>query len=196
MTSIEVTENGRSLQSFLEVTEAELTQSLDKKVLADATRSDTKELAGWAERAKWDGMPQELGHHVAGFLQDDAVDIFAGAWGKCYELRKCLEESRANPRETTAVALTDHDFTYELSPTVDILVDGVKLGAIPFLVTLSCQVSGLELQVRNGAIAGLRTGSADGTAEIACARNTIWQRDLAHVNLPGKLRLKNPIRLS
>jgi hypothetical protein len=195
MTSIEVTESGRSLQNFLEVTEEQLAHSLNEKVLADAARSDTKELASWVERAKWDGMPQELGHHVAGFLQDDAVDIFAGAWGKCYELKKCLEESRTNPRETSVVALTDHDFTYELSPTVDILVDGVKLGAIPFLVTLSCQISGLELQVRNGAIAGVRTGSADGTAEIACARNTIWQRDLAHVSLPGKLHFKNAIRL-
>jgi hypothetical protein len=195
MTSIEVTESGRSLQNFLEVTEEQLAHSLNEKVLADAARSDTKELASWVERAKWDGMPQELGHHVAGFLQDDAVDIFAGAWGKCYELKKCLEESRTNPRETSVVALTDHDFTYELSPTVDILVDGVKLGAIPFLVTLSCQISGLELQVRNGAIAGVRTGSADGSAEIACARNTIWQRDLAHVSLPGKLHFKNAIRL-
>jgi hypothetical protein len=195
MTSIEVTESGRSLQNFLEVTEEQLAHSLNEKVLADAARSDTKELASWVERAKWDGMPQELGHHVAGFLQDDAVDVFAGAWGKCYELKKCLEESRTNPRETSVVALTDHDFTYELSPTVDILVDGVKLGAIPFLVTLSCQISGLELQVRNGAIAGVRTGSADGTAEIACARNTIWQRDLAHVSLPGKLHFKNAIRL-
>ncbi len=140
-------------------------------------------------------MPDELGHHLAGFLQDDAVDIFAGAWGKCYELKKCLEESRVNPRETAAVGLTDHDFTYELSPSVDILVDGVKLGSIPFQVTLSCQVSALELQVRNGAVAGIRTGSADGTAEIACARNSIWQRDLAHIDLPGKLRFKNPIRI-
>jgi hypothetical protein len=195
MTSIEVTESGRSLQNFLEVTEEQLAHSLNEKVLADAARSDTKELAIWVERAKWDGMPQELGHHVAGFLQDDAVDVFAGAWGKCYELKKCLEESRTNPRETSVVALTDHDFTYELSPTVDILVDGVKLGAIPFLVTLSCQISGLELQVRNGAIAGVRTGSADGTAEIACARNAIWQRDLAHISLPGKLHFKNAIRL-
>lgn len=190
-----VSVDGSSLQGFLEVTDGQLSQALTDKVLQDAARSGTTELADWAGKTNWAGMSTELGHHVAGFLQDDAVDVFAGAWGKCFELKQSLEESRAHPRDTTAVALTDHDFTYELNPSVDVLVDGVKVGTIPFLVTLSCEVNGLELQVRNGAIAGVRTGSVDGTAEIACARNTIWQRELVHVDLPGRLRFKNPVRI-
>jgi hypothetical protein len=195
MMGVEVTENGASLQSFFSVTEAELSKGLTDKVLLDAARSDTKELADWAGSAKWTGMAPELGHHLAGFLQDDTVDIFAGVWGKCYELKQCIDESRTHPRDTTAVALTDHDFTYELKPTVDVLVDGVRLGAIPFAVSLTCQVSGLELQVRNGGIAGVRTGAADAVAEITCATSTVWHRDLGRINLPGRLKFKGPVRI-
>jgi len=195
MMRLEVTENGASLQSFFSVTESDLSKGLTDKVLANAARSDTKELAEWAGSAKWSGMATDLGHHLTGFLQGNTVDIFAGAWAKCTELKQCLEESRTHPSDTTSVVLTDHDFTYELKPAVDILVDGVRLGAIPFGVTLTCQVSALELQVRGGAISGVRAGSADGAAEVTCAANTIWHRDLAHVKLPGALQFKNPIRL-
>lgn len=195
MTAIRLTENGNTIQSFLSITEADLSKGLTDEVLLDAARGDTKEFADWVSGTKWTGMPTELAHRLVGFLQEDPVEIFADAWAKGSALRKCAEESRAHPDDATSVFLTSHDFTYQVKPTIDVLLDGVKIGAFPFTASLTFEVSGVELQIKDGAITGVRAGTANCTAEIACAKSTIWHTDLTRVNLPGRLQLKKPLRI-
>jgi hypothetical protein len=195
MTAIQLTENGNTLQSFLSISEADLSKGLTGEVLRDAARGDTKEFADWVSSTKWTGMPTELAHRLVGFLQNDPAGVFVDAWARCAALRKCAEESRAHPDDTTSVFLTSHDFTYQVKPTIDVLLDGVRIGAFPFTASLTCEVSALELQIKDGEITAVQAGTADCKAQIACAASTIWHNDLARVNLPGRLQLKKPLRI-
>jgi hypothetical protein len=86
-------------------------------------------------------------------------------------------------------------FTHSLEPEVDVPVDGVHLGRFPFRVELTCAVSALELQMQHGAISAIRCGHCDGRASISLAGTQIWQRALAHRDLPGGLRLQKPLPL-
>jgi hypothetical protein len=127
-------------------------------------------------------------------LQDDAVGIFAGAWNLCAELKQCAQETREHPGQAS-VTLTGHEFSYKMSPRVEVRVDSVELGSFDFELEVSCKVSALELQLEKGCVTGLRAGTCDGAPSLALAGQTIWQRDLVHVNLPGALRLARPVPL-
>jgi len=195
MTTTGVSVNGATVQTFLGATQAAVSAGMTKDVVHAAAKKDSAKLAEWVQTTTWDGMQSDLTQKLTGFLQDDAVGIFADVWGRCVELKHCVDDTRRDSALTSAVVLADHDFTYTLEPEVDVLVDGVKLGRFPFHVELTCTVAGLELQVQHGAIAAIRCGHCDGTAAISLAGTQIWQRTLAHLDLPGELRLTKPLPL-
>lgn len=188
-------EGGTTLQQFLGVTEAEISAGMTKDVIHAAAVKDSAKLAEWVHTTTWSGMQGELAQKAMGFLQDDTAEIFAGAWSRFADLKDCVEETRKDATLTSAVVLADHEFTYSLEPEVEVLVDGVHLGRFPFHVELTCAVSALELQVQHGAISAIRCGHCDGRASISLAGTEIWKRALAHLDLPGELRLQKPLSL-
>ena len=191
---LDTTINGQSLQDFLGVTRKELEASLDSKTLVAAARDEGKQFSRWMNATEWQGLSQGVADHVCGFLQDDLVGVFAGAWSKFSELRKCARETRKEGT-TMDVSLASHDFTYEIEPLVDVLLDGVKVAEIPFKIELTCEVNGLDLFLKQGCVYQVRSGKCDCKAEIYCAEKLVWTRTLASVNLPGELHLSRPITL-
>lgn len=186
--------DGQTLEEFLGVTRKELEASLDNKMLVAAARYDRKQFSRWITETKWQGLPQGVADHVCGFLQANLVGVFAGAWAKFSELKKAAGET-CNEGITIDVSLASHDFTYEIEPQVDVLLDGVKVAEIPFKIELICEVNGLDLFLKQGCVYQVRSGKCDCTAEIHCAEKLVWTRKLPSVNLPGELHLSKPIPL-
>jgi hypothetical protein len=110
------------------------------------------------------------------------------------ELKRCAKETREDG-SAMDVELAEHDFTYEMEPCVDVLLNGVKVAHIPFKVAVTCTVSGLELFLKQGCVYQVRSGKLDCKAEIRCGESVVWSRELAGVNLPGELHLSKPIAL-
>lgn len=194
--SAEATVDGRTLQQFLAVTREELTASMDNEKLMEAAASDGKHFVAWMAQTHWPHFSEQVAEHVCGFLQENSVNVFAGAWTKYAELRKYAKQTLDDPKSTVDVALADHEFTYELKPAVDILLDGMKVAHIAFTIAITCTVTALELSLRMGCVYQVRSGKCDCKAEIQCADNVVWSRALAGVNLPGELRLDKPISLA
>ncbi len=187
---------GQSLSHLLGATKQTLASGLTDKVLAHAVRSDSAELAAWAKTASWSGMPDVIASHLMGFLQQDALGIFIGAWSKSAELLRCASESQAHPADTSSVALTQHDFSYSMQPAIDVLLDGKRLGAIPFTIQLQCEVDGLELMLQAGELKAIRCGTCNLSAGIDCAGQAIWHYPAREINLPGEFRFTKPVRLA
>jgi hypothetical protein len=193
--STDTTVDGRTLQDFLAVTREELAASMNSKTLVAAAKDDDRKFASWMTQTQWPQLSDQVAGHVCGFLKENLVGVFAGAWAKYSELKKCAKETRADPKSTMDVALADHDFTYEIAPDVDVMLNGVKVASIPFKIAVTCAVSGLELGLKQGCVYQVRSGKCDCNAEIRCAEKTVWTRALAGVNLPGELNLTKPIVL-
>lgn len=191
---ISATVNDVSVQEFLQVTKADVATGMTKDVLREAAERDSAELSGWMRAVALQGTQQALGERVVGLLQDDAAGMFAGAWNLCAELKQTAQETREHPGQAS-VTLTEHEFSYKMSPRVEVRVDSARLGSFDFELELSCKVSALELQLEKGCVTGLSAGTCDGRASLSLAGQEIWQRDLVHVNLPGALRLSRPIPL-
>ncbi len=167
---------------------------MDSKMLLAAARDDGKQFTTWMTQTQWPHLSVGVAEHVCDFLKENLVGVFAGAWAKYSELKRCAKETREDG-STMDVALADHDFTYEMEPYVDVLLNGVKVADIPFKVAVTFTVSGLELFLKKGCVYQVRSGKLDCKAEIRCAQSVVWNRELAGVNLPGELHLSKPITL-
>jgi hypothetical protein len=194
MTSMaEISVDGDTLQEYLAVTAEELAAKMSSKALLKAAQDEKHKFASWMAKSQWPNLSNLAAEQVCSFLQTDLAGIFAGAWTQYSELRKCARESLENPKSTLAVALVDHDFTYEMEPAVEVMINQVKVATIPFTIGVTFTVKGLELFLRKGAVYQVASGGCDTKAEIHCARNLIWERLLAGTNLPGRLHLTRPI---
>jgi len=194
--TIDAALDGRKLKDFLNVTKAELAQKLDGHKLLEAEGDEKKQLIARMAETQWRLLPDQVAEHVCGFLEDNVVDIFAAAWSQFYELKRHARETRDDAKTTMDVALADHDFTYEMEPSVELLLDGVPVKTIPFRVAMTCTVEGLVLGLKQGAVYRVRSGHANSNAEIRCAGKVVWERPLFGTNLPGELRLAKPLVLA
>jgi hypothetical protein len=191
----DLTVDGRTLAELFSVTQPELAAKMDTGMLLKAAQDEDKKLATWIRKTNWPGLPDQVADRVCSLFDKNLVGIFAGAWAKYSELKKCARETCETPKKTTTIALAEHEFTYEMGPAVDVLIDGVKMATIPFKFGILCDVSGLELFLKAGAVQSVKSGKCDFKAQVWCAQQLVWERALRSVDLPGELHFTKPIVL-
>jgi len=188
---------GKTLQSFLQVTREELAAHIDTAAIKRAAQTAGQTARQLPEQlTKWPQLSGSLADHLCGFLQENAITIFAGAWSTYAELRKQARETLEHKDTSSTVALGDHDFTWAVDPAIDILWNGQRIVTLPIAIELACTVSGLELTLREGAIHAIASGQCNSKANITCAGYPMWERALVNVDLPGALHLEHPIALA
>ena len=188
--------DGQTIGGFLEATEASLAHSLNPHTLVQAAGEEANRAATWANQATWPGLSGDLAHRLHGFLDVNLLSVFGDVWGRCADLMQSARESLAHPADTTLVTLTTHDFTWQLTPSVDVLLNGIRVAHLPFTIAVDCKVDGLQLRLANGAVTAVLTGECDANAAIQCARATLWQHHVFHTDLPGQLVLTHPFVLA
>ncbi len=110
-------------------------------------------------------------------------------------MKNDIEQSRHAPEETVLSPLAEHSIDSTLHPYVEILVGPKKIGTIKFDVTLTTQLKGLVLGLKNGDIVSLQLIQCEWTGAIATQGVTLMQRKLTKLDLPGRITLKQGISL-
>jgi hypothetical protein len=196
MNGIPTTVNGSTLQAWMGATEAALAERLSPKLLKKAAQTDKDGEKGWLSVAAQKPLSGRVADQVCVLLQDDVVGVIAGAWSKYAELKRCAQETLNDPGEPSLVGLAEHSFSYGFTPSVTVNLNGVKVAEIPFSISVTCTVTGLKLELVDGCVRKVLTGDCEGKGTIECAGSVIWERSLMHVDLPGEMRLRKPIRLA
>ena len=191
----EQTGAGRTVQDLFFITPQMLTAKLRAAMGQPAERID-KGLGDWKTLAHSPHFAEEISVHVCGFLSVALAGILAGAWHTYAELKDAANETLADPSLTSTVSLTEHEFSYEWTPGIHVLVDGVKLAHLEFKIELSCTVQGVLLSLRGGCIASIRSGRAECRLQVSCGDNTVFTRSIAALDLPGLFKLSEPLRIA
>jgi hypothetical protein len=187
---------GSTLQSWMGATEAALTERLSPKLLKKAAQSDREHVKGWLAVAGQKGLSGCVADKVCGLLREEAVGVVAGVWSKYAELKRCAQETLNDPGEPAVVGLAEHAFSYGFALSVTVKLDGVRVAEIPFSIAVTCTVTSLKLELVDGCVRRVLVGSCEGKGTIRCADTVIWERPLMHVDLPGEMRLRKPVRLA
>jgi hypothetical protein len=147
------------------------------------------------KRVPWPSVGDAILGKVGDLLDIKLVDVLVLAWKKYRLLAKYADRDRYSPDEVVLVPLATHTVTAEQHPYIEILVREQPLGKIVFDVSLSLMLEGFVLKIQDGKIKAIQTGSWQGKGTIALEKETLVEKDLGPVTLPGSIDLGEGISL-
>lgn len=120
-------------------------------------------------------------------------DILGQAWSGWQEIREYADPEQTPPDDINVVPVSDHTIESVHEPSVDVVVRGVKVHSFTFNVAARIDVQGVNLVVQRGMIQEIRLASLKIGGSIKLRDRTLLEKDVAKVEIPGVMRLENPI---
>jgi len=134
------------------------------------------------------GLAGAFGNALEEMLSPELGDILAGSWSKVAAVADALERTRSG--ETAMfVPLLDHKITARHLPTVDLVCAGKAVASLAFDIGVTFDLKGVELEIRQGAVAGVKAGRAAAQAMLGLAGKTLLQKTTPDLALPGRLAI-------
>src|SRR6266516_5242574 len=114
-----------------------------------------------------DAAEEQLASVTAGLLDLDLGDLLIYGWRTRERLVKAARETRQIPGRQDVVQLGTHRITSAHHPTVELLVDGVKVHTFRFRLTVIFDIDAAALVIRDGLLMALKVGDGAVTCTLA-----------------------------
>jgi hypothetical protein len=132
---------------------------------------------------------------IPDMLRLDLGAILVGGWKKVSEFQRYADPSKYPPDETIFVKLGRHTVTSSHKPSLDIVVDDVKVDTVPFELKLTLTLDTAMLTIRAGEVLAVAPGACQAAGELKCEGDSLVKRDSKLIKLPGKWTFKEPIKI-
>jgi hypothetical protein len=149
-----------------------LGRSTAEKGLAGSALSSARHLTTSTVRS----VDHEIGVAAAGLLSMDLGDVLVSGWRKYQALLDAARRTAHSPGKTEVLALATHRVTCTYSPTVDLLVDGLRVNTFEFEVTVTFDLTGLSAVVAEGNLVALSGGDCVVTGVLSIEGADLVQR--------------------
>lgn len=166
-------------------------QSIDKglekakeKLKKEGKRFDRKSLNGPLKRA------------ILAALDVSLDELMGSAWGTVKDLRKYADPEQTPADDINTVALSDHAIESVHEPSIDVVVSNVTVKTFNFTVTANLNVKGANLVIQGGKIQEVQLAQLELGGSVALGDHTILEKTVAKIQVPGVMRLANPIPIS
>ena len=106
-------------------------------------RSDAIQSMGAVASATRHAVAAELASAVAGVLDFDLFGVIVSGWKKYDALVEAGRRTAADPSTEEVVELATHRIASVHRPTIDLLLDGVRIGTLHVEATFECVIEGL-----------------------------------------------------
>ena len=143
----------------------------------------------------WNAAQAEIAASLTRTLDTSLLETLAQGWMRYQALMDDAHKSRNALHAPILSALARHDIESTLRPYVEIFIGPTSIKRIPFEVTLSTAIDGLQLGLLDGKIVSVQMGQCDWKGSIATTGITLIERHTRPLNLPGRIQLKIPISL-
>jgi hypothetical protein len=143
----------------------------------------------------WSAVQAEIAGVLSATLNTSLLTIWARAWEKYRGLMDDVEQSRKSPDAVVPSPLAEHSIDSTLRPYLEIFLGPKKIQKIPFDVTLTTQIKGLILGLKNAHIMSLQFAECEWTGAIGVNGVTLVRRGFGKLTLPGRIELKSGIPL-
>ena len=171
---------------------AELAVGLDDnrfQAIADSAMS-------LAEPVAWTKIRNGLAGAMADALKTKLLGAWVAAWHDCQEVQEKAEKSSNSPDTPFSCTLLEHSIESSLHPYVKVFLGQKLIQQVDFDVTLETEIDGVILNLKGGSIVSIQAGQCQWSGSIAIEGSELIRRDLAHLDLPGRIVLKRPIALA
>jgi hypothetical protein len=181
------TQTGLTVRSFLlgggsEDDTAKIRQLLSERQIVSRCGGNLTRLTQHGREA----AEEQLASVTAGLLDLDLGDLLIYGWRTRERLVKAARQTRQRPGRHEVVQLGTHRITSAHNPTIELLIDGVKVHTFRFQLTVIFDIEVAALIVRDGLLAAVKAG--DGT--VTCTLTLeIPGGDVQLVNQQRKISL-------
>ena len=141
------------------------------------------------------GPFKTIAARIPDLLRLDLGAILVGGWKKVAEFQRYADPARYPPDETIFVKLGQHTVTSSHKPSLDIVVDGVKVDTVPFELKLTVTLDTALLTIRAGEVLAVSPGTCKAAGEFKCEGYSLVRREPRSIKLPGRWTFKEPIRI-
>lgn len=179
-----------TLNTLLGVDDEGLSRKMLTVGLPTEDLDSMKALVGKIKGLSWGGVEKQIFQGFSSLLNQNLFDLVAATWNQGNVLAEYAQKSKTEG-ESASVELIDHTMTIELRPYLEIYIAGIpQPKLINFDVSLDLTLKGLKLNIENGRIKSVETGSCEGEAEIEVNKFTLPMKpSFGPIELPGKINL-------
>lgn len=139
---------------------------------------------------KWTASLPDLTQKAGELLDIKIPDILISSWKKEQAIKKIIKESIASPEEVFYIELVDHTIKSEHHPYIEIVVKGIPPKKIEFLVIVQFNLKGFILNIKNGVIKKIQTGSCEVEGYFKYQDLILAKKNLSSFKLPGIMPLQ------
>lgn len=168
-----------------------IAKSLHERGIAGSAIDGVRRLSTSAMRA----VHNEIDAVADGFLDLKLGDILVAGWRKYTELVDAAKRTLAVPDSKEVVVLAAHRVNSIHYPSIDLLVDEVKVCTLVFELTVEFNLTGVAAVVQHGELVALRGGQCELTVMFALEGKPLLPPRTANVDLALVLVLSPPIPL-
>ncbi len=115
------------------------------------------------------------------------MDVILQGWKRYREVGRALDDSRKKPTEPILKALLKHTIKSTHKPYVEIFLEDVSVGKVPFELLISFDMEGVTLKILNGEIVSIMSGSFQGAIKLSLIGETLAEVKTKRIELPGTL---------
>ena len=113
-----------------------------------------------------DAAEEQLASVTAGLLDLDLGDLLIYGWRTRERLVRAARQTRQIPGRREVVQLGSHRITSAYNPTVELLIDGVKVHTFRFQLTVIFDIEVAALIIRDGMLTALKAGDGAVTCTL------------------------------
>jgi len=168
-----------------------LTRSLSEQGVFPSAIQGLRSLSGSAVQA----VNRQIATVTDGLLALDLGDVLMSGWCKYHDLAKAAERTLTSPGSEEVVVLATHRVSSTHHPSVELLVDGVKVHTFVFELQVTFDLNGVTAVVRRGALVALRGGECVITATFTLEGTPLELSRKGRIDLAGVIQLHRPIPL-
>jgi hypothetical protein len=122
-------------------------------------------------------------------LDLDLSNVLVAAWRKVKEILAVLSESKEVPGKVFNVDLVEHTITAEQHPYIEVRIERyARAKRIKFTVILSLTLKAFSLQIKEGEIREIKTGSCNFAGTLKFGKITLAKPKSKPIKLPGSIR--------
>ena len=150
------------------------------QVVEDRIKKEVKQV-------KFPAALHDLGPKICELFNVPLPNVLVTSWKKVSDLRARLEQSRSSPDEVQYLELAQHSINSLYKPHLEMRIKDLPVKKIEFTVKLTFNLKGFVLKIQGGGIQEIQTGACEVKGTISYAGQTIVEKKLSPIKLPGRL---------
>lgn len=143
----------------------------------------------------WNSVQAEVANSLTETLHSTLLETLAQGWSHYEALMDDARESRKSPHTPILSTLAEHAIDSTLHPYVEVFIGPTSIQKIPFEVTLTTTIKGLQLGLQNGKIVSVEMGQCEWKGTIATGGVPLIERHTQPLHLLGRIQLNHPTPL-